>query len=72
VSDGEHIVFAETDEEFAVAILNLLRDPERRVRIATNARTWAAKHLDWSDAVSRLDALYDDLLRARDEQGSHV
>jgi polysaccharide biosynthesis protein PslH len=72
VSDGEHIVFAETDEEFAVVIVDLLRDPERRVRIATSARTWAAKHLDWSDAMSRLDALYDDLLCARDEKGSRV
>jgi glycosyltransferase involved in cell wall biosynthesis len=59
---GEQIVFAETDRQFGEAIVALLSDPDRRARIARNARDWACAHLGWEGSVAAYEQLYRSLL----------
>lgn len=61
-TDGEQLVFAETDDEFAEAIVRLLTDPDARARLGHAARGWAERHLSWDARVERYEALYDSLL----------
>jgi glycosyltransferase involved in cell wall biosynthesis len=58
VSDGEQLRIAETDEEFALAIAELLDDPEARTQMAVRARAWAEQHLSWTQRTNRYEALY--------------
>jgi glycosyltransferase involved in cell wall biosynthesis len=62
--DGRQCVLAESDEEFAAAITDLLGNPSRRNSLSREARQWAEKHLTWSSVADRYDQLYDALLGA--------
>lgn len=61
---GEQALIAESDAEFEDAILTLLRDDALRVRVAGNARRWAAQHLSWDARVARYESLYRSVLRS--------
>jgi glycosyltransferase involved in cell wall biosynthesis len=63
---GEHALVATTDQEFSAALVTLLDNPARRTALARAAREWASVHLRWSDAVSRYEALYEELLGTRE------
>jgi glycosyltransferase involved in cell wall biosynthesis len=60
--DGRQFSLAETDAEFAAAILSLLEDPDRRRQLGTEARSWASRHLGWSRAVDSYETLYRSLV----------
>jgi glycosyltransferase involved in cell wall biosynthesis len=62
VRDGEHVVVAESDEEFAVRTAELLGDEARRQAIGRAARAWAATHLGWPGTIDRYEQLYARLL----------
>jgi glycosyltransferase involved in cell wall biosynthesis len=66
--DGEHALIAETDEEFAGAIVRLLADAERRAALAAQARAWACAHLAWERVIDAYDALYERLAVERATQ----
>ena len=59
---GVQLELAETDDEFADAVVTLLGDDERRVALARNARAWAVENLGWSSRVRSYDDLYRSLL----------
>ncbi len=61
LTDGEQVVLAGSDQEFADAIGNLLRDPARRAALATRARAWACANLGWGPVVAAYERLYDSL-----------
>lgn len=63
VVDGEQVLLAETDQEFADAILALLGNDERRAALASNARRWAQTNLGWERTIAGYERLYDELLR---------
>lgn len=65
VRDGEHLLVAESDEEFANAIVGLLEDPVRRTAIATAARRWAEEHMHAETQVRAYEALYSTLVDDR-------
>jgi glycosyltransferase involved in cell wall biosynthesis len=65
--DGEHVVLAESDDEFVDAIVQLLAEPARRARIARAARDWAARHVNWDSVAAVYDEVYAGLL-ARERQ----
>jgi glycosyltransferase involved in cell wall biosynthesis len=62
---GMQLEVAETDDDFAAAVVALLADESRRVAIAGRARAWAAANLGWDVSVQRYDELYRSLLAGR-------
>ncbi|HKU63109.1 MAG TPA: glycosyltransferase [Gemmatimonadales bacterium] len=63
VANGKQVVLAETDEEFATAIVELLREPQRRLELARRAREWATANLGQERTTLAFEHLYDTLLR---------
>ncbi|MBN2389971.1 MAG: glycosyltransferase [Anaerolineae bacterium] len=58
---GEHLLTADTAEEFAAAVLALLHDPEARARLGSAGRRFIQTHYDteaviaqWEEALGRL------------------
>lgn len=57
---------AESDAEFAEAIVDLLRDDAARRRLGERARAWAIENLSWDARVEQYEALYDSLRHSSD------
>lgn len=62
VTDREHLCLAETDDELARAILELLADPDARAALGRRARAWAVEHAGWDGAIDAYERLYRSLL----------
>jgi polysaccharide biosynthesis protein PslH len=62
VVDGEQLLTAETDDEFAERISLVLDDEALRARLAAGARAWAERNLTWEATLDRYDELYRRLL----------
>ncbi len=54
----QELSIADTPEEFAPAVLALLRDPERRQRMGDAARRYASTRYDWGLIVPGLEQVY--------------
>lgn len=62
-SDEPGIIrIAESDEEFTVAITDLMADAEGRRALAQRARRWALENLSWSSRRTRYEEVYLDLV----------
>lgn len=61
---GEHLLVAESDDEFATAVAALVRDPARRASLGEAAHGWARENLSWDRSATLLERLYDSLIRA--------
>jgi glycosyltransferase involved in cell wall biosynthesis len=61
----EHVRIAETDAEFATAIIELLAQPESRAAMAARARAWACANLGWDGAVASYESLYQELITSQ-------
>ena len=70
LQDREHLYLAETDDEMALAILELLSDADRRVALARRARAWALTHAGWDGTVEAYEKLYRSLLRPPSTTGA--
>jgi glycosyltransferase involved in cell wall biosynthesis len=65
VEPDVHLAVADTDDEFAARIVELLDgDAERRRLLGANAFSWAQRHLSTERWASEYTALYDRLLNA--------
>lgn len=63
VVDGQHLILAESDEEFVAAIKELLHNPEKRKALGAQARDWASANLSWEKSAAEYEKLYRCLLR---------
>jgi polysaccharide biosynthesis protein PslH len=63
VVDGEHVLIADTDRNFAEALGRILSDEDLRVAIATRARDWACSKAGWEKSIEAYEALYESLLQ---------
>ncbi len=57
-TDGHHLVIADAEGDFADAVVNLMRDPERRRQIGLSAREFVRQRYDWSAIVPGLLDVY--------------
>jgi glycosyltransferase involved in cell wall biosynthesis len=62
VTDGKHVILAESDEEFCRAADWLLCHPDERVGLGRRARQWAIANLGWEKSVAAYEALYAEML----------
>lgn len=62
LTDGEQVILAETDDEFAARTVALLADADRRASLARCARAWVAEQCGWERVIAAYDALYTSLL----------
>jgi polysaccharide biosynthesis protein PslH len=63
VVNGEHVILAESDDEFVNAITDLIRHPEERLILARQAHAWASAHLGWGRVAGEYEKLYRCLLK---------
>jgi glycosyltransferase involved in cell wall biosynthesis len=63
VMNGQQVILAEEDQEFVDAILDLLRNREKRSALAMNAHTWAVANLGWDKLAAVYEKLYRSLLK---------
>jgi glycosyltransferase involved in cell wall biosynthesis len=63
VNSGEHLMLADTAEDFARACVGLLRDPALRSRLRRNARSFVERGYRWDDCAERHLRIYEALIR---------
>lgn len=51
VQQGQHVVIADTPDEFAAAVVHLLKHPASRQRIETAARDYVCANVSWRQAA---------------------
>jgi sugar transferase (PEP-CTERM/EpsH1 system associated) len=59
LTPGQELVVAGTPDEFAAAVLALLRDPARRESMGLAARQYASSRYDWRMIVPLLERVYE-------------
>jgi sugar transferase (PEP-CTERM/EpsH1 system associated) len=57
--DGAHVLVADAAERFAVAVVSLLRDPQRAAALCAAASRLIAERYRWSTNLERLDECLD-------------
>jgi glycosyltransferase involved in cell wall biosynthesis len=58
VTDGQELLLADTPEEFAQSVLNLLYSPDRRAQLGQNGFSFARANYGWDSLVPRLENTY--------------
>lgn len=58
VETGVHLLIADTEQEFAAAVVELLGDEARRTQLARNARELVERRYDWRNIAGELANVY--------------
>ena len=58
VTDGQHLLVRDEPQAFAQAVVDLLRDPERRQLLERNASALGESELSWARSISNLQAVH--------------
>jgi glycosyltransferase involved in cell wall biosynthesis len=56
--NGQVIVFAETDEEYGLAVVELLKDDKKRLNLSEKSRNLAFDKFDWQKSIEILNDIY--------------
>jgi sugar transferase (PEP-CTERM/EpsH1 system associated) len=59
---GEHLLVADTPQEYSDAILSLLEEPDKRAHFATSGRERVLCNHSWDSSMGRLDTLIESSL----------
>jgi glycosyltransferase involved in cell wall biosynthesis len=59
VRDSENILLADTPEDFAAAVLHLLKEPAAGERLRANGRAWVEERYNWRRIYPAWDQIYD-------------
>ncbi len=65
VTPGEHVLFGETDEELANAVLGLLDDQRQRQALRRAGRQLIEAHFTWQRVADQYEALYSAIIAER-------
>ena len=55
---GEDVLVADSPEDFASAVVRILRDPLLQAKLAENGRRLAESHYDWKVVLQKMDQIY--------------
>jgi len=58
VRDGENILLADTPDDFAAAVLHLLKEPAAGERLRANGRAWVEERYNWRRIYPAWDQIY--------------
>ncbi|MCJ7739492.1 MAG: glycosyltransferase [Anaerolineae bacterium] len=58
VVDGQELVLADSPEDFASAVVELLNDPQWRRALGEQGRAFVEQHYDWKSIIPQVEALY--------------
>jgi sugar transferase (PEP-CTERM/EpsH1 system associated) len=64
LKNGTHFLQADTPEEFAAAVISLMRDPARRDALGVTARSLVETHYSWPQVSRRFEELLRPVQRA--------
>lgn len=62
VKDGEHVLYAETPQEFCQCIKRLIESPELARRLRANGRAYVVKRHSFESLGRKIEQLYESLL----------
>ena len=65
---GEHLLAAETPQEFAAYVLQLLQHPDQAEKLAANARRLVQEKYSWDSRVAIYEELYNQVVNERFER----
>jgi glycosyltransferase involved in cell wall biosynthesis len=68
VTDGEHLLLADDPESFATGVVELLRNPAIRRRLAASARRLVEQRYDWQAIGSRFVDLVEEAVLMRNHR----
>lgn len=63
LDDGQHLLIADTPEQFAQGVLNLLQSPDLRSRLAQAGREAVTQHYDWQTIALQLERACEQAVR---------
>jgi glycosyltransferase involved in cell wall biosynthesis len=63
VTQGRHVLMAETDEDLANAVLRLLHDAHLRQAFRRNGRSLIEEHFTWQRVTDQYESLYQQVIR---------
>lgn len=63
--DGQHLLLADTPEQFADQVIELLNNPQRRQVLARQARQLVEKQYDWREIGQQFVQLVEDTVSAK-------
>ncbi|MCE5307532.1 MAG: glycosyltransferase family 4 protein [Acidobacteriales bacterium] len=66
VRSGEDLIVAESEEEFANSVSQLLSDTNRRMSLGCAGRRYVERHHDWRDIATRLTQVYFEATGSRE------
>ncbi|GAB4461334.1 MAG: glycosyltransferase family 4 protein [Armatimonadaceae bacterium] len=69
VTSGEDILLADTPEDFAAAVITLLREPERAKAIGANGRRLVERQYRWEAVGKALLRVYEERIFGKDAEG---
>lgn len=55
---GRDVLVQDTEKDFANAVIQLLRDPQRQTEIAENGRKFVEGHYDWQVVLGKMNEVY--------------
>ena len=56
--EGENILISDDPDEFAQAVVQVLRDPLLAQRLRVNGRRWVEDHYEWRTVYKAWDKIY--------------
>ena len=62
-TNGEHMLIADSPEDFAEAVIRMMQDHTMARAMATAGRAWVVEHHAWEHSASLVSQAYQDLLK---------
>jgi glycosyltransferase involved in cell wall biosynthesis len=71
VEDGQHLLVADTPQEFAHAVAEVIRNDDLATRLTMNGRCLVEERYDWRVTYQELTELYDTICPGLHHQAIH-